>query len=248
MDTVAPVEYWDSRYASQALRYEPEDLPFKEVFEEYLPTGGTCFEIGCYPGPFLIYLGKRFGYTVSGIDTTPYVASQMPEHLRRNGVSVGSLTQGNFFAFDAGRRFDVVCSFGFLEHFKNFREVIRKQAQMVAPGGTIVISCPNFRKLQYALHRWLDPVNLRRHVVAAMDLDVWEETLREQGFSVVHRGYYGTAGFWREDPPPSRFRDWVSRLVTRFCRGIDRRITIPNRWLSPYMICIARRDAVDEQR
>jgi len=241
MQTSAPPAYWDDIYAARDLRYEPEDVPFKDLFDRFMPQGGTCFEVGCYPGSFLIYLGNRFGYTVSGIDTTPQTESALPQHVRDQGVRVGSITQRDFFTLTEEEQYDVVCSFGFLEHFQNFTDVIERHAMMVRPGGTLFLSCPNFRKLQFLLHRWLDPVNLSRHVLSAMDLAVWEAVLRAKGFQIEFSGYYRTAGFWAEDSPRNIFHRNAMYYARRLLHRIDCRFSFPNSWLSPYMVCIAKR-------
>lgn len=243
MTTTAPPEYWNGVYSERLLRYDPMDVPFKDVFERYLRPGGSCFEVGCYPGTFLIYLGQRFGYSVGGIDTAPQTISSFPGHIASHDVRVGEFHQEDFFTFQAPRTYDVVCSFGFIEHFTDYLDVLDRHVRLLSPGGTLVISCPNFRYLQYCLHRWLDPVNLSRHVLAAMDPVAWRGRLQSLGMEVLHAGYHGTAGFWTED----RGRHWLKEAVAwrlqRLCDGLDRRVKWPNRWLSPHLICVARKAA-----
>src|SRR5687768_6271684 len=108
MLTTAPPAYWDKMYATRTLQYEDEATPFKELFHQYLPRGGTCFEVGCYPGQFLIYLGKHFGYSVSGMDTTPAVDEVLPAHIAAHGVQVDRLVRGDFFTTPIEERFDIV--------------------------------------------------------------------------------------------------------------------------------------------
>src|SRR5262245_46611715 len=117
MTSVATQVYWDSLYESRQTVYEPEEVLFREVFARYLPRGGECFEIGCYPGNFLIWLAQEFGYTVSGIDATPSVKDRMPQRLALHGIKTGEFQQADFLTFTPTRTYDVVCSFGFIEHF-----------------------------------------------------------------------------------------------------------------------------------
>jgi 2-polyprenyl-3-methyl-5-hydroxy-6-metoxy-1,4-benzoquinol methylase len=241
MTSVAAQSYWDTLNASRQTVFEPDEVLFQELFERHLPQGGTCFEVGCYPGNFLIWLARRFGYTVSGIDATPLVRDQMPERLAEHGVRVGDLQQVDFLAFESARTFDVVCSFGFIEHFRDTEDLLERHVRLVAPGGTLVISCPNFRNGQYLLHRLLDAENLRRHVLASMDLTRWRRALTRCGMSVLHDGYYGTFDFWTEAPPEHKRRRHAARYVRRIAQGIDRRVRWPNRILSPHMIMIARK-------
>src|SRR4051794_27786145 len=100
MGSVVQQEYWDQFYRRTGLESYPGDVPvqFKELFARHLPRGGTCFEVGCYPGPYLIHLGREFGYTVSGIDLTPDVVN-LGEHVARHGVAVGAFYHGDFLTF-----------------------------------------------------------------------------------------------------------------------------------------------------
>jgi SAM-dependent methyltransferase len=242
-DSLAPQEYWDEAYAGLDLHYRPERVPFGELFALYLPSSGTCFEVGCYPGDFLIYLGQQFGYRVSGIDRTPLTELALPDHCRRHGVSVGELSCGDFFSVPIADRYDVVASFGFVEHFDDVEAVIERQADLVADGGTIVISAPNFRRGQYVLHRLLDADNLRRHSLPAMDLERWARVLRSRGFEILFAGYAVTADFWIDHPNPSKLRFLAARGVQRLAGAVTRLVDFPNPVFSPYMICFARKPA-----
>jgi 2-polyprenyl-3-methyl-5-hydroxy-6-metoxy-1,4-benzoquinol methylase len=241
MTSVVSQEYWDSLYENQEPRYDPQTpILFEDLFERFLKPGGTCFEIGCYPGNFLIHLGRRFSYEVSGIDATPFVLTRMPDRLRHHGLKIGNIYQGDFLTIRSDRLYDVVCSFGFIEHFTNFEEVIDKHLHILAPGGTLIISCPNFRYAQFLFHRLLDPVNLRRHVLAAMDLNRWRKVLQKNGMETLHHDYYRTAGFWADTPRSGRLAAHAVYYVKRINQVIDLRINYPNRFLSPYMISISR--------
>jgi len=234
-------DYWDTAYEDLPLAYSPGVVQFKELFDRYLTPGGTCFEVGCYPGSYLIYLGKRFDYTVSGIDATPFVLSRLPKHLAQHRVRVGRLYHGDFLAFEARRTYDLVCSFGFIEHFADFQEVIVRHIRLVKRPGTLVLACPNLRGIQYMLHRLLDPVNLQRHVLAAMDFARWEETLEASGMTVLYQGYYRTADFWVDTPRQGFLAKVAINSVRKIAQEVDSRTNWPNPLLSPYMISFSRK-------
>jgi 2-polyprenyl-3-methyl-5-hydroxy-6-metoxy-1,4-benzoquinol methylase len=241
MASVVGQEFWDKSYEEAALRFNPDEVQFKDLFDKYLPRGGTCFEVGCYPGRYLIHLGREFGYTVSGIDATPGV-DRLADHIRANGVSVGNLYRGDFLTFAPPERYDVVCSFGFLEHFSNFDDVIRRHLDYLKPGGTLVLSCPNFRRAQYLLHRLLDAENLARHHLPAMDLNRWAQVLEANQMQITYKGFYRTADFWSESPH-GRLGHLAAVASAKVMRTVDRWVHRPNRWTSPFLVCIASRPA-----
>ena len=238
MANLASQDYWDSAYGKRELRYRAEAVEFVKTFARFLKRGGSCFEVGCYPGNFLIYLCREFGYVANGIDRTPHVTTRLRDHLRANGVAVGTLYQGDFLTFQTSERFDVVCSFGFIEHFEEFPTVIQRHIDLVAPGGTLILTCPNFRRFQFLLHWLFDRENLRHHVLASMDLRRWGEVLEQNGMTVLHQGYALTAGFWTEAPGDS-LSGRLGRRLERLSAAIDARVEYPNRCTSPYMVCIA---------
>jgi SAM-dependent methyltransferase len=238
---VADQAYWDALYEKAPLVYQPERVLFKDLFDRFLRPGGTCLEIGCYPGGFLIYLSRRFGYVVSGIDTTPLVGSRLPAHLQEHGVKVGRLLQADFFAYKPEETYDVVCSFGFLEHFENTEEGIRRHIRLVKPGGMLVLSCPHLRRANYLLHRLLNAEDLRRHVTASMDLALWERLLTMNGMTIIYQNYYRTFHFWNASPVRSLPNRVLTKVLRTFGNPIDRVVNLPNRWTSPYMISFSKR-------
>lgn len=242
-ESYAPQEFWDASYAELAPKYDPAAILFRSTFDRFLQPGGTCFEIGCYPGNFLIYLAKTFGYRVHGIDQTPYVADRLPAHLAAHDVAIGNLHRGDFFAFEAPITYNVVCSFGFVEHFRETEDVLHRHMALVAPGGMLIVSCPNFRRVQYLLHRVLDTENLRRHVLPAMNLSRWRRCVEQGGFTVLHAGYEGTAGFWTESQSATDLQRAIALKVAQVAGGINKHVAWPNRWLSPHMVLVARRSS-----
>lgn len=243
MNSYMNQEEWDKQYerSKSALLDYHEPKVFKDVFSRYLVHGGSCFEIGCYPGDFLIYLGKTFNYVVSGIDATPFVRS-LNEKIVDNGVDIGEIIHGDFFQMSQQTQYDVVCSFGFIEHFEDTEDLIARHVRFVKPGGTLIISSPNFRGMQHLLHRALDKENLDKHNLLAMDLNRWTKALQRNNMIVEFRGHYMTADFWVEQSnSPNILIKKISHCVKMTCGHIERRMKMPNPITSPFMICVARR-------
>lgn len=241
MSSVVTQGFWHEGWSRFEPEFDPEALGFRDLFDAYFKPGGSCFEIGCYPGRFLIYMCKRFGYTANGIDWTPLIRTRMPEFLRGHGVPVGEFYCEDFETFRCDRTFDVVYSLGFIEHFRNLEEIIRKHIALVKPGGTLFLSCPNFRGLQYPFHRIFDAENLRAHVVQTMNLTRWRRVLEENGMEVLREGYYRTIGFWTNPEAAKGFRGRVSGSIVRVAERLDKHFKVPNRWLSPHMFSISRK-------
>jgi SAM-dependent methyltransferase len=242
MNSSASSEYWNEMWDRRVLNYEPQSLGFTDLFQRHIVPGGECFEIGCYPGGYLIHLSTQFAMRAHGIDMYPATSAELPPHLRRYGANVGEIMQGDFFTLDTARKYDLVCSFGFVEHFFNFEEVIKKHCELVKPGGLLIVTCPNFRRIQFVLHWLFDHASLRKHVLSAMDLDRWGRAIAESGLEVVEKGYYGKFLFWVEST--SRISRWFAKWIARVGGRLARGMTRSNGVVSPFMFCIARKPVV----
>lgn len=237
--------FWESLYECMGsnLKYDPNQIIFKDLFEKYLKRGGSCLEIGCYPGNFLIYFSKEFDYDVSGIDIiTSQMMKETRDHLQANGVTASELLCQDFMEYKPLKLYDLVCSFGFVEHFPNYEEIIIKHISMVKPGGTLIITCPNFWGLQYLAHLLFDRECLSSHVISSMNLRKWRRILKSNNMRLIYHNYYKTAGFVRgPDTPKTRYHRVSQRAFSNFCEMIEDNVSYPNPLLSPYMISISEK-------
>lgn len=157
---------------------------------------GNCLEIGSYPGPFLSTFGD-LGYTLHGVDFHPDNAIGLPNWLNSQQYKVGEFICKDFFDFNPQMQFEVVASFGFIEHFENFQEVIKRHEELVKDEGYLIITTPNFRgTIQNWLHRNFDKKNLAVHNTNSMDPVKWKKQLESDGFEVIYHGYFGGFWFW----------------------------------------------------
>ena len=192
-------EYWDQGYAEfEFYRVDDQD-PVRVWIEKYFKgTSGSCFEVGCFPGRYLGVFGE-LGYEVNGIDLTPRVSGDFPKYLASRGFEVGQFTQGDFLKTEPNNQFDVVCSFGFIEHYSNWDEVIKKHFEWLKPGGHLVLEAPNFKgSFQLLLHRLVDQENLNRHNIDSMVPHQWAQLARDAGFEIIQEGYLGNFLFWED--------------------------------------------------
>jgi len=65
--------------------------------------------------------------------------------------------------------FDIVTSFGVIEHFDNARPVVQRHLDLVKPGGVALITVPNYGGLYGFLQRKFDGPNLALHNMEIMN-------------------------------------------------------------------------------
>lgn len=187
-------EIWDAGYENFDFFEASSADPVATFLRDHSGSvKGTCFEVGCFPGRYMAFLG-RLGWVVNGVDLTPHV-HDLELWLREKNCSVGKIWHGDFTNLDTNQKFDLVYSCGFVEHFIDFQEIIRKHASLVKPGGLLIITTPNFTRLQGVLHKFFDDENFRRHNVHSMNLDIWSSVLKDEGFSIQSSCYFGKFAF-----------------------------------------------------
>jgi len=237
--------YWDSINRDYPLQAAgPKDGVWKwlqQTIRSQNITCGRCFEVGCYPGRYLPLFGRQ-GLELNGIDLTPQVSDKLPAWLRSQGLSVGKFYCEDFEIFDISERYDVVFSIGFIEHFKDWKTVLKKQAKYVAKGGWLIVCVPNFRGVvQRLLHQYLDLENLNRHNLESMKLKRWKQVTDAIGLRHVFSGYFGGFDFWVEKKRRTAFEQNVLKMIARSL-PLLRQLMPDSKLYSPYCGLVAKRE------
>lgn len=188
-------EYWSSFWQQYTMpppvQLTPPDASnyaFREIhsfYEKVLPKGSLQLaEIGCGNSVYLSYYHRYFGYAVSGLDYSAYGCEQTRKILERDCVP-GTIHQGDLFHPPAALTgtFDIVCSFGVVEHFDDTTDVIRHIAAFSKPGGLIVTTIPNLTGITGWLQKWMNRPVYNIHRV--MGLKELEKHCRAAGLEVI---------------------------------------------------------------
>jgi L-malate glycosyltransferase len=242
---LAPIEYWDNSYKQLTLKIAPPDDVLRIWLQKHVPKGknSTCLEIGCFPGRYLAVMGKM-SYKLYGIDLTERVLTDLPLWLKKQGYQIGKFFREDIYLFAArhNMKFDIVCSFGFIEHFTNWPEILELHARQVSNGGLLVIATPNFNGLiQKSLHTILDSENYQRHNVTAMCPSKWQNHLESSGFSISFAGPIGSFNFWTDSPNANIFQVIGAKLIRKMI-PLAKRLP-PSSIYSPFYGIVARKKA-----
>lgn len=240
MKTLIQQSEWDASYEKHSFHYNCDQIAFCDLLLRHIPTGGHCLEVGCFPGNFLLFMALEKGCKVSGIDATRHLPKMMSRFAEHH-VDVGAFINQPFETVTADPSFDCVSSFGFIEHFPDFPEVIRHHIEFLKPDGTLIIGLPHFRRLQYVLRSMLDPHTMAGHHLPSMDFDTLAEIIRSHGLEVIAQHYWGTCAYWFDGRRYGQLRKMMNRVASVTLNFIDRHANLPNRWTSPFMLIVARR-------
>jgi SAM-dependent methyltransferase len=217
-----------------------EDIPFKDIFHKYLSkTRGTALEIGCVPGQFLAYICRKFGYFPEGIDYVKNTKKTTAETLRNNSLNNFKIHKADFRKWKPSKKYDLVCSFGFIEHFSNPLKITEKHIALIKNGGKLFIEVPNFSGFKGWLQKTFDTENYKKHNTQVMNLEFYENIAKENNLKIIYLGYYGGFKIWWVNKHPTLYQKLVHHSFKLISLATEN-LKMNNR-LSPFIVFIAEK-------
>ncbi|BCS36012.1 hypothetical protein TBR22_A52490 [Luteitalea sp. TBR-22] len=242
-------DYWQGQQAGRVVLPEGGICPrWLEIVQRHLPTGGhvRCLEVGVVPGHTLLFFATRFGYSCAGVDFSDRI-DQVRTAFEQQGVTA-DFWHADFMAWTSSPSFDVVYSCGFVEHFLDFDQVVRKHWDLVRPGGLLILTLPTWSPWQVLVRRVCYTPEKMRLITEAHNLDVMNlQSLRAAvqrcpGSRVVQAEYFSGALVWFTPESDGIRRGSAPvfpliRLVERAARRLGR----SSRYYSPEAVVVARK-------
>lgn len=246
------VEFWDEYWANCKL---PNTVDYSFSFERCLAQAlkvqlpelhGDVLEIGCAPGKWLAFMAKEFGLKPNGIEYSEAGMKATMRNFQLLGLAAGRIQTGDFFQIKPDREFDVVMSFGFIEHFTDVDAVVDLHLQWLKPGGTLILGVPNFRGAYYFLQKVLDKNILDKHNLDVMRLEYFYHLADRYNLKPLSVRYIGS--FEPSLPIPSHDRKGVLQFAIRgvlwIARGMRRLKffdTINGHFFSSYILAVYKK-------
>ena len=163
------------------------------------------------------------------------------------GLIFGRIQTGDFFQTKPDRQFDVVMSFGFIEHFSEVDAVVNQHLQWLKPGGVLILGVPNFRGIYYFLQKLLDKNILDKHNLDVMSSEYFYDLADRHKLKPIAVRYIGS--FEPSLPIPAQGRNSPLQLVVRGALWLARKIrrlrifdAINGHRFSSYIVAIYRKN------
>jgi 2-polyprenyl-3-methyl-5-hydroxy-6-metoxy-1,4-benzoquinol methylase len=255
----AGVGYWDHVWEGQATpdAIDPEsrkitnhvylcfDRFFSTTLADKLVPGSELIEVGCGRSRWLPYFANRFGVGVSGIDYSSVGCRQAEAILAKSGTR-GAISHADIFdppGYLLGR-FDVVVSFGVVEHFDRPSDCVAMMARFGRPGGTLLTLVPNLAGVAGIIQKYLCRRIYDTHVV--LDRDALAAIHRDAGLEVRSCEYFMGVNWAVVN------LSCLPRCLPGLAVGVQLGLSAPfwliermgmhippNRVTSPYVLCVA---------
>lgn len=203
-------------------------------------------ELGCAPGYLSAAAMLDKPWTPYGIDYSDDSELYL-KTLQGLGMNP-TLFRGDLFAEKVNRTFDVVCSFGLIEHFRGrtLENLLDIHDHYLTPGGYLVIVVPNFTGYQYLWHYIFDRPDLDNHNVDVMQPATFA-CFEQRGYRTLFNDYTGHFRVWGNS-------SWNSTWLTgKIVAGLSKAISatsgtaariglqLRGRSFSPYLLYIAQK-------
>lgn len=236
-DRVFWKNYWEN--------YQYKKVADKTFFDNYLPqnltgTGKSFIEIGGFPGTMSIYFNKKFGFDVTLLDF--YIDHEMVTKMESiNGIAPNTIhcIESDFFSFNSEKKYDFVFSLGFIEHFDDTFDVIKRHAELLSNQGDLLIILPNFLGLNGWLQKTFDRKNFEAHNLNSMKISNLQSIIEKLNLSETKIEYTSKPMIWIE--PKATFGNKVARIFVKLLSYILKLFPIKSKILSPYIVISAKR-------
>ena len=156
-----------------------------------------------------------------------------------NGIPENTIhcIESDFFNYETDIKYDIVFSFGFIEHFQNTKDVIQRHVALLADDGQLLIVLPNFRGLNGLVQYVFDRNNLQAHNLDCMKPTRLKSLARELELKNIIVEYSRKPMIWLE---PNVSKSWIRKLIKSGSYFI-KLFPFKCRLLSPYIIISANK-------
>jgi 2-polyprenyl-3-methyl-5-hydroxy-6-metoxy-1,4-benzoquinol methylase len=264
--------FWDTSWASRdvARAINPSERQlrnrvnqkfhqyFVDLFDGMDTRSMKLLEVGCGNSAWLPYFSRQFGFRVSGIDYSLIGCELARQVLKSNGID-GEISCADIFSPPRHLvgAFNVVVSFGVVEHFDDTASCLKAVRTFLLPGGLMSTSVPNMCGIIGAIQKKVNrPVYETHRLIRPHILRAEHE---KAGLDVVDCRYFLSTNFGvcnLKGVPAST----PTGLFKRACLALLSRMSMLAWWIegrfgdfrvselfSPYINCVARKRPLPPQ-
>jgi len=176
-----------------------------KIFKEYVKdweNKKTFFEIWAAPWFYWAIFKKYFSYIPWWIEYTNNWFNCIKELFKNLNYESNNFIKWDFLKINKDKKYDIVFSAWFIEHFKNYEIIIKKHIDILKKWWKVIIIIPNyhyyFKFFQEFLYKWLMK---EQHVTEIMNLKKFEFICKKIALKnkiKIHTiSWFWNARFWQ---------------------------------------------------
>lgn len=251
-------EYWDSVLEGVKLPRvnHPKDYFITMDFIDGVLANEkkkSFLEVGAGSSGWLPYFAQKYGYIVSGLDYSDIGCKIAKENLRILNIKYDEIICEDIFKWNSSKKYDVIFSYGVVEHFEEPRKLIKICHDHLNDNGIIITLVPNLCGLMGAWSKRFVPDIYEMHkVISCNEL---KQMHLANGFTDITTQYVGTLSLgvipWIRSNHLLFRNNSFQRKMSLFSIAVLNKIIstflklthlrLPSRYFSPYIISIMRK-------
>lgn len=230
--------FWESRIGL-IFKLKPNyvfgDILGKIIKEK---NAKTAIELGGFPGYYAIYLKKFKGLQTTLLDyfIHPKLVNDL---LAANDLKPGDIDilEADLFTYQPQIKYDMVLSFGLIEHFNDTKFIIGEHLKFLKPGGTLFITLPNFKSVNGWVQRTYDKENYDKHNINSMDLELLKRSCEALGLKEVEAYYHGKFSVWLENKTnQTSIAKLMMKTIWLAGKVATKIVPVESKAMSPYIV------------
>jgi SAM-dependent methyltransferase len=230
--------FWESRIGL-IFKIKPNYV-FGDILGKIIADKGikNAIELGGFPGYYSIYLKKyqKLDTTLLDYFIHPELVNKL---LAANDLKPGdiNIVEADLFTYQPAQKFDMVLSFGLIEHFNDTKFIINEHLKFLKPGGTLFITLPNFKSVNGWVQKNFDKENYDKHNINSMDLDLLKNACKELGLKDIEAYYHGKFSVWLENKSEQKgLSKAIVKAIWLAGKVFTKIVPVDSKALSPYMV------------
>ncbi len=236
--------YWEKGFSSLfkklPITINEKDKTLKDLFKLFkkvLPKNKSFIEIGSSIASWPYYFYKNFNYEISGVEFTEKGCDLARMNLDKLKVKKFNIIKADFFdktfLRKYNKKFDVVFSAGFIEHFNEPKAVVDKKTTLIKKGGYLITIIPNLKGIYYPLQKILKKSVLAKHNLNIMNLKKFSELFDKKQMQQIYCDYIGSFNFGLINSDK-----WILKLLYLSQLFLFSHLKIKGPKSSPYLLYI----------
>jgi len=245
-------KYWGDIELPKKVDFNfKNDRVIANTILDYVPKATTnqkALEVGCAPGKWMVLLYEKLGYAIDGFEYVEIAAEKTKENFLLCNIPEEkfNIVTADFLTQVPSPKYDVVTSFGFLEHFENYEEIFEKHLLYAKKGAYVVIGFPSFRGVNYWMQLFIDRMAgtkiIKNHNISMMDKDIMKGMLKSLKKESLYMEYIG--GF---EPALFNVNDIPNLFIRFFTKVIIKLLSLvfansKSKYISSYLIFVVKND------